>query len=128
MPVVEVEYRQPGSLVAGEAATFRGSHNVSLTEGDSVIIRCKVTARTWPGGQVARWPGGLVTPLLSQTDSNPPAAVSWRRAGVAGVWSTREEVLLERVGRAEAGLYTCTAHNTIGVSGPREISLNVECE
>ena len=120
MPVVEVEFRQPGSLVAGEAATFRGSHNVSLTEGDSVIIRCKVTARTWPGV--------LVTPLLSQTDSNPPAAVSWRRAGVAGVWSTREEVLLERVGRAEAGLYTCTAHNTIGVSGPREISLNVECE
>ena len=121
MPVVEVEYRQPGSLVAGEAATFRGSHNVSLTEGDSVIIRCKVTARTWPGVL-------LVTPLLSQTDSNPPAAVSWRRAGVAGGWSTREEVLLERVGRAEAGLYTCTAHNTIGVSGPREISLNVECE
>ena len=53
MPVVEVEYRQPGSLVAREAATFRGSHNVSLTEGDSVIIRCKVTARTWPGGQVS---------------------------------------------------------------------------
>ena len=40
--------------------TFRGSHNVSLTEGDSVIIRCKVTARTWPGVQVARWPGGQV--------------------------------------------------------------------
>ena len=29
MPVVEVEYRQPGSLVTGEAATFRGSHNLA---------------------------------------------------------------------------------------------------
>ena len=47
MPVVEVEYRHPGQQVAGLAGVqshlsrdaFRASSNVSLTEGDSVIIR-----------------------------------------------------------------------------------------
>ena len=32
------------------------------------------------------------------------------------------------MGREDGGIYTCTAHNTLGVSGPREIVLDVECE
>ena len=100
--MVSVEYKYPNSLMS---SNFRsgGAGNVSLSEGDSVMVRCR-------------------------TDSNPPASVAWRRAGVAGVWSTREEVLIEAVGREEAGIYTCTAHNRLGVSGPREIVLNVECK
>ena len=39
-----------------------------------------------------------------------------------------EEVLVENVGRDNAGIYTCTAHNTLGVSGPKEIVLDVECK
>ena len=101
VPVVEVEYKYPHSLVTG---AFQGSQNVSLREGDSVIIRCK-------------------------SDSNPPASVAWRRAGdTSGVWSTRPEVLIENVGRENGGIYTCTAHNRLGVSGPKEIVLNVECK
>ena len=102
VPVVSVEYKYPNSLMSSH---FRsgGAGNVSLGEGDSVMVRCR-------------------------TDANPPASVAWRRAGLPGVWSTREEVLIEAVGRDEAGIYTCTAHNRLGVSGPREIVLNVECK
>ena len=100
VPLVEVEYKYPSSLVS---EPFQGSQNVSLREGDSVIIRCKA-------------------------DSNPPASVAWRRAGEMGVWSTQTEVLIENVGRENGGIYTCTAHNRLGVSGPREIVLNVECK
>ena len=100
VPLVEVEYKYPSSLVS---EPFQGSQNVSLREGDSVIIRCKA-------------------------DSNPPASVAWRRAGEMGMWSTQSEVLIENVGRENGGIYTCTAHNRLGVSGPREIVLNVECK
>jgi len=98
VPIVEVEYSHPNGLVK---SNFNGGHKVSLKEGDSVIIRCK-------------------------PDSNPPAAVAWRRAGERGVWSTEPEVLIENVGRETAGIYTCTAHNTLGVSGPKEIVMDVE--
>ena len=54
VPVVEVEYKYPNSLVS---SNFRGSQNVSLSEGDSVIIRCK-------------------------SDSNPPAKVKWAPGSV----------------------------------------------
>ena len=101
VPLVEVEYKYPSSLTTTD--TFQGSQNVSLREGDSVIIRCKA-------------------------DSNPPASVAWRRAGEMGMWSTQPEVLIENVGRENGGIYTCTAHNRLGVSGPREIVLNVECK
>ena len=104
VPVVSVEYKYPSSLsLSGSSFRGYGAGNVSLSEGDSVMLRCRA-------------------------DSNPPASVAWRRAGVAGVGSTREEVLIQKVGREEAGIYTCTAHNRLGVSGPREIVLNVECK
>ena len=101
VPVVEVEYQGPNSLVT---SSYSGSdQNVSLREGETVIIRCRA-------------------------DANPPANVMWRRAGVRGVWSTEPEVVLDNVGKEEAGVYTCTAHNSLGVSGPKEIILNVECK
>ena len=68
----------------------------------------------------------MVTPL--RPDSNPPGQVAWRRAGGRGVWSTQQEVLIEAATRESAGIYTCTAHNNLGVSAPREIRLDVECE
>ena len=97
---MEVEYKYPNSLVS---SNFRGSQNVSLREGDSVIIRCK-------------------------PDSNPPASVSWRRTGDIGEWSSEPEVMIQNVGKEHGGIYTCTAHNRLGVSGPKEIVLNVECK
>ena len=39
-----------------------------------------------------------------------------------------KQVLISPAGRESAGIYTCTAHNKLGVSGPREIQLDVECE
>ena len=95
---MEVEYKYPNGLVGSNNNL---GHKVSLKEGDSVIIQCK-------------------------PDANPPAGVAWRRAGERGVWSTEEEVLVENVGRDNAGIYTCTAHNTLGVSRPKEIVLDVE--
>lgn len=42
------------------------------------------------------------------------------------MWSTQQEVFLESVDRESAGIYTCTAHNKLGVSGPRELHLQVQ--
>ena len=100
VPVVEVEYKYPNGQVR---SSINGGHKVPLKEGDSVIISCK-------------------------PDSNPPASVAWRRAGERGVWSTEQEVLVENVGRENAGIYTCMAHNKLGVSGPKEIVLDIECK
>ena len=99
-PVVDVEYQYPNGLVR---SSLNGTQIVSLTEGDSVLLLCK-------------------------PHSNPPAFVSWRRAGERDVWSTEREVLIEDVGRENAGIYTCTAHNTLGVSGPKEIVVDVKCK
>ena len=41
---------------------------------------------------------------------------------------SENQVLISPAGRESAGIYTCTAHNKLGVSGPREIQLDVECE
>ena len=100
VPVVEVEYKYPTGLLSSD---FDRGHTVWLKEGDSVIILCK-------------------------PDSNPPASVAWRREGERGVWSREQEVLVENVGRENAGIYTCTAHNKLGVSGPKEIVLDIECK
>ena len=97
---MEVEYKYPNGLVG---SSYIDGYKVSLTEGDSVIIGCK-------------------------PDANPAADVAWRRAGHRDVWSRDKEVLIENVGRDHAGIYTCTAHNKLGVSGPREILLDIECE
>ena len=97
---MEVEYQAPHSLVT---TPYTGDQSVSVREGETVMIRC-------------RWEG------------NPAASVVWRRAGVPGVWSTEEEVVLDKVGKEQAGVYTCTAHNSLGVSSPKEIVLNVECK
>ena len=51
--------------------------------------------------------------------------MAWRRSGGLGVWSENEEVVLEGVGREEAGVYTCTSHNILGVSAPRQLELKV---
>ena len=61
-------------------------------------------------------------------EANPAASVLWRRAGQLGTWSTEPEVLIGNVGKEDGGIYTCTAHNKLGVSGPKEIVLNVECK
>jgi len=89
--------------VSYKLAGGRGAEasTVSLAEGESVVLVCR-------------------------PDSNPPAQVAWRRAGGRGVWSTEQEMLVERAGIESAGIYTCTAHNKLGVSGPKEIQLDVE--
>ena len=102
--MVSVEYKYPSSLsLSGSSFRGSGAGNVSLSEGDSVMLRCRA-------------------------DSNPPASVAWRRAGVAGVWSTREEVLIQKVGREEAGIYTCTAHNAEGDGESNHFNLDIRCE
>ena len=94
-----MEYKYPYSLMQ----SYSGSgHKVSLAEGDSVVLVCK-------------------------PDSNPPAAVAWRREGTLGVWSDEEEVIIENVARENGGSYTCTGHNSLGVSAPKEIILDVKC-
>ena len=66
--------------------------------------------------------------IRCKPEANPAASVLWRRAGQLGTWSTEPEVLIGNVGKEDGGIYTCTAHNKLGVSGPKEIVLNVECK
>ena len=95
-----MEYKHPNGLVSSNS---NWEHKVSLKEGDSLILVCK-------------------------PDSNPPGSVAWRIPGKRDVWSTEQEVLVENVGRENAGIYTCTAHNSLGVSTPKEIVLDIKCK
>jgi len=91
----------------------------------SVSYRLPGTREGVRGSRIALAEGDAVT-LICRPDSNPPGGVAWRRTGGQGVWSTEQEVLISPAGRESAGIYTCTAHNKLGVSGPREIQLDVE--
>ena len=72
-------------------------------EKDAVTLRCKV-------------------------DSNPPAAIMWRKEGLNGIFSPEEEIVFSPVTKHTAGLYSCTAENQLGMSKPDYVELNVKCK
>lgn len=72
-------------------------------EKDSVTLRCKV-------------------------DSNPPAAILWRKEGLDGIFSPEQEIIFSPVTRHTAGLYSCTAENQLGMSKPDYVELDVKCK
>jgi len=66
--------------------------------------------------------------LRCVVDSNPPAAVTWRKEGLSGIFSPEKEIVFSPVTRHSAGLYSCTAENALGLSKPAFVELDVKCK
>ncbi len=66
--------------------------------------------------------------LRCVSDANPPAAVVWRKEGLAGVFSDDPEIVFSPVSRHSAGVYSCSAENALGMSKPEFVELDVKCE
>lgn len=66
--------------------------------------------------------------LRCVSDSNPPATILWRKEGLSGVFTPDREINISPVTRHNAGLYSCTAENALGMSKAEFIELDVKCE
>lgn len=66
--------------------------------------------------------------LRCVTDANPPAAIVWRRAGKPDISSLEESLQFRPVTRRDSGTYTCEARNSVGVSDPLTVQLDVKCK
>lgn len=64
--------------------------------------------------------------LRCVTDANPLASVVWRRAGKSDISSLEESLQFRPVTRRDSGTYTCQARNSIGVSDPLTVQLDVK--
>ena len=66
--------------------------------------------------------------LRCVVDSNPPAAILWRKEGLDGIFSPEQEIVFSPVTRHTAGLYSCSAENQLGMSKPDYVELDVKCK
>ena len=97
----------------------------------------------WGPRGLEHWTRGVTSYALIWTSrslletfgsENRFAKTQWAKISRILWWTSRcwshcwSQVLISPAGRESAGIYTCTAHNKLGVSGPREIQLDVECE
>ena len=61
-------------------------------------------------------------------DSNPKAAILWRKEGLNGDFSPEQEIVFSPVTRHTAGLYSCTAENQLGMSKADYVKVDVKCK
>lgn len=66
--------------------------------------------------------------LRCEVDSNPRAAILWRKEGLDGIFSPEEEIVFSPVTKHTAGLYSCTAENQLGMSKPDYVEVDVKCK
>jgi len=59
-------------------------------------------------------------------DSNPRAAILWRKEGLNGDFSPEQEIVFSPVTRHTAGLYSCTAENQLGMSKADYVKVDVK--
>eukprot|EP00096_Caligus_rogercresseyi_P016613 TRINITY_DN934_c0_g1_i3.p1 TRINITY_DN934_c0_g1~~TRINITY_DN934_c0_g1_i3.p1 ORF type:complete len:638 (+),score=151.88 TRINITY_DN934_c0_g1_i3:127-2040(+) len=64
--------------------------------------------------------------LNCQVDSNPPSTVLWRKDGKDGIFSGEKEIVFSPVTRQTAGIYSCTAENSLGLSKPALVEIDVK--
>ena len=79
------------------------SQELSLGEGESVLLPCRVTA-------------------------NPPATVEWVRQNSGQVVGEGEELALAPLNRSLADTYICQARNSLGLSEPLAHTLTIQCK
>ena len=61
-------------------------------------------------------------------DSNPRAAILWKKEGLDDIFSSEQEFEFSPVTRHTAGLYSCTAENQLGMSKPDYVEVDVKCK
>ena len=61
-------------------------------------------------------------------DSNPRAAILWKKEGLNGEFSPEQEIVFSPVTRHTAGLYSCTAENQLGMSKADYVKVDVKCK
>ena len=72
---------------------------------------------------------GEAVTLTCEVDSNPAAGrVSWRRSGAAAILTGQANFTISPVTRDTAGSYECVAENSLGISQPATVQLNVDCK
>ena len=73
-----------------------------LSEGDSVSLTC-------------------------ETDSNPPASITWRKSG-GSMLTSQPSFTIQAVSKESAGQYECVAENILGLSEPSTVKIRVKCK
>ena len=61
-------------------------------------------------------------------DSNPRAAILWKKEGLNGEFSPEQEIVFSPVTRHTAGQYSCTAENQLGMSKADYVEVDVKCK
>ncbi|XP_040581956.1 irregular chiasm C-roughest protein isoform X1 [Lepeophtheirus salmonis] len=64
--------------------------------------------------------------LSCKADSNPPSQIQWVKEGFEGVFSKDSELRFSPVTRHTAGLYSCIAQNSLGLSEPSTVEVDVK--
>lgn len=59
-------------------------------------------------------------------DSNPRAAILWKKEGLNGEFSPEQEIVFSPVTRHTAGQYSCTAENQLGMSKADYVEVDVK--
>ena len=61
-------------------------------------------------------------------ESNPQPKIVWYKEGENGIFSVEKEIHISPVTRHSAGTYKCVAENTLGLSEPAFVDLDVKCK
>ena len=66
--------------------------------------------------------------LECKAESNPLPKIVWYKEGHNGIFSIDKEIHISPVTRHSAGTYKCVAENTLGLSEPAFVDLDVKCK
>ena len=66
--------------------------------------------------------------LTCNSQANPPATVTWQKAGDKDSRQDTAELHMNPIRREQAGLYICQAENSVGRSEPEQTEVIVLCK
>ena len=61
-------------------------------------------------------------------ESNPQPKIVWYKESENGIFSVEKEIHISPVTRHSAGTYKCVAENSLGLSEPAFVDLDVKCK
>ncbi|XP_056009557.1 brother of CDO-like [Ostrea edulis] len=110
--------------------TATNSIGVSLPATVLVDIQYKPTMRVTPAGPYQIREGDTTVIYCIVTDANPNTGITWNwtKTGNPAVLYTGQIYTIPNIQRAQRGTYQCTATNSIGVSLPATVLVDVQCK